>query len=212
MKTVKKADFLKTFPAFKGAPDSLLFEIIAYGRPVRFEKDRRIFQENDACAAVGFFFSGGVRIYKSGPTGREVTLYTVGKGDVCILNAACILSDTGYPASATATEDSEALDVPVAHFRSLVNRHQEMRSYVFKLLGARLFEVIEFVEEVLFRKMDERLEEYLRKRTSRGAARITHQSIANDLGTSREVVSRLLKELERGGKVCLGRSSIRYTG
>jgi CRP/FNR family transcriptional regulator len=110
------------------------------------------------------FFSGGVRIYKSGSTGRELALYTAGKGDACILNAACILADTGFPPNATVTEDSEAIAVPAAHFRSLVNRHPEMRSYVFTLLGARLFEVLELVEDVLFRKMDARLEEYLKER------------------------------------------------
>jgi CRP/FNR family transcriptional regulator len=165
MKTVKKADFLKTIPAFKGAP-----------------------------------------------AGREVTLYTVGKGDVCILNAACILSNTGYPANATVTEDSEALAVPSAHFRKLVNQYPEMRSYVFSLLGARLFEVIELLEDVLFRKMNERLEEYLRARAGKGSARITHQNIANDLGTSREVASRLLKDLERNGTVILERNRIRFAG
>jgi CRP/FNR family transcriptional regulator, anaerobic regulatory protein len=212
MKTVKKADFLKVFPAFKDAPDSMLFEILAYGRPTVFEKDHYIFHENDACAAVGFFFSGGARIFKSGPAAREVTLYTIGRGDVCILNAACILSSTGYPATAVVTEKSEALAVPSAHFRGLVNRYPEMRSFVFSLLGSRLFEVIEMLEDVLFRRMNERLEEYLRKRAGKGSLRATHQNIANDLGTSREVVSRLLKDLERSGTVVLERNRIRFIG
>jgi CRP/FNR family transcriptional regulator len=209
MKIPNKKDFLRVFPFFKGAPDPLVTEILAYGRPHVFQREQAIFHENDACTAVGFFFSGEVRIYKSGPAGREITLYTVGRGDACILNASCILSNSNYPANATAMEVSGALLVPASHFRRLVNQYAEMRAFVFSNLGERLFAVIELVEAVLFRKLDGRLLDYLREKARGGALRTSHREIANDLGTSREVVSRLLKELERSGAVVTGRNRIR---
>jgi len=209
MKMPNKKDFLRVFPVFKGVPDSLVTEILAYGRPHMFQREQTIFHENDVCTAVGFFFSGEVRIYKAGPAGREITLYTVRRGDACILNAACILSNSNYPANATATEASGALLVPASHFRRLVNQYAEMRAFVFSNLGERLFAVIELVEAVLFRKLDGRLLDYLREKAHSGALRSSHREIANDLGTSREVVSRLLKELERSGAVVTGRNRIR---
>ena len=90
-----------------------------------------------------------------------------------------------------------------------MNQYAEMRAFVFSNLGERLFAVIELVEAVLFRKLDGRLLDYLREKARSGALRSSHREIANDLGTSREVVSRLLKELERSGAVVTGRNRIR---
>jgi len=90
-----------------------------------------------------------------------------------------------------------------------VNQYAEMRAFVFSNLGERLFAVIELVEAVLFRKLDGRLLDYLREKAHSGVLRSSHREIANDLGTSREVVSRLLKELERSGAVVTGRNRIR---
>ncbi len=203
-----RIDFLRAFPAFKKSADALVRELVSLGQTKNIPAGTQIYAEGGACPAIAFVLSGEVRVYKIGQTGREITLYEIGAGETCILNASCILSGTSYPAHASAVTEVEAMLVPSSAFRRLVDEREEMRDFVFTLLSQRLAGVMELVEEVAFGRMDERLEEYLVERSENGRLETTHQKIANDLGTSREVVSRLLKDFERKGLVGLSRNSI----
>jgi CRP/FNR family transcriptional regulator len=147
-------------------------------------------------------------VFKIGETGREITLYEIGPGETCILNASCILSGRTYPANAVSLTDVKILLIPSTAFRKLVDEHETMRDFVFNLLSRRLSSVMELVEEVAFGRLDERLTEYLVEKSENNLLETTHQKIANDLGTSREVVSRLLKDFERKQVVRLSRNSI----
>ncbi len=203
-----KEDFIKKFPMFQGQLRNLVPELLSAGQLRLIPRDSRIYTEGDACSAIAFILSGEVRVYKIGGTGREITLYEIGPGDTCILNASCILAHTSYPANAIATSDVEVLLVPSAAFRRIVIGYEEMRDFIFTLLSQRLARVMELVEEVAFGRMDERLMEYLVEKSANNSLETTHQKIANDLGTSREVVSRLLKDFERKRQVRLSRNSI----
>lgn len=186
----------------------MLKGLLTAGRRQLIPAGKQIYHEGDACSAIAFILAGDVRVYKIGQTGREITLYEIGPGETCILNASCILAGQNYPAHAVTTSDADLLLVPSAEFRRLVSDHETMREFVFTLLSRRLSGVMELVEEVAFGRMDERLAEYLVERSADNRLETTHQKIANDLGTSREVVSRLLKDLERKGKVRLSRNEI----
>lgn len=209
MKQVSKKEFLEGFPIFGNASDELAEELIASARYGTFPKDKLIYLEGDSCSAIAFLLSGEIRVYKAGETGREITLYEIGRGETCILNASCILSNMTYPANAVATAGGEMLLIPAPDFRRLIALHEEMRDFVFSLLSQRLSSVMALVEEVAFGRMDERLIEYIREKAEKGTLSATHQKIANDLGTSREVVSRLLKDFERQGKIVLSRNLVR---
>ena len=100
------------------------------------------------------------------------------------------------------------LYLPESVFQTLMANHQEMRTFIFSLFSRRYREIIELIEEVTFGKLGERLEDYLIEKAENDELRTTHQYIANDLGTSREVVSRLLKDFERQGKIILSRNHI----
>ena len=202
------SDFTKAFPSFQNSPAGLIKGILAAGRRQRIPAGTQIYREGDACAAIAFVLSGEVRVYKIGQTGREITLYEIGPGETCILNASCILAGQRYPAHAVTDADTDLLLVPSAEFRQMVSEHERMREFVFALLSRRLSGVMELVEEIAFGRMDERLMDYLVERSGDNRLETTHQRIANDLGTSREVVSRLLKDLERKGKVRLARNEI----
>lgn len=203
-----KTELIKIFPVFRSSSEEVVKEILVAGRYQAISAGKQIYNEGDACNGIAFVLSGDIRVYKIGPTGREITLYEIGPGETCILNASCILSGKSYPAHAAAVEDTNLLLVPSADFRRLVDEHALMREFVFTLLSQRLSGVMELVEEVAFGRMDERLKEYLAERSANGMLETTHQRIANDLGTSREVVSRLLKDFERGGNVRLSRNEI----
>jgi len=201
-------EFIRTFPAFRSSSDTMLNDLLTAGRLQPVAAGTQIYHEGDACSAIAFVLAGEIRVYKIGQTGREITLYEIGPGETCILNASCILAGQNYPAHAVAAADTDLLLVPSADFRKLVSDHETMREFVFTLLSRRLSGVMELVEEVAFGRMDERLEDYLLERSADDRLETTHQKIANDLGTSREVVSRLLKDLERKGKVRLSRNEI----
>jgi CRP/FNR family transcriptional regulator len=203
-----KNEFIKAFPAFRNSPGGLTRDLLATSRRQIISAGTQIYREGDACNAIAFVLSGEIRVYKIGQSGREITLYEIGPGETCILNASCILSGQAYPANAVTLSDTGLFLVPSAEFRRLISEHEMMREFVFKLLSRRLSGVMELVEEVAFGRMDERLLEYLVEKSTDDKLETTHQKIANDLGTSREVVSRLLKDLERKERVQLSRNAV----
>jgi len=164
--------------------------------------------EGDQCTDFVLMLSGEKRIFKMGGTAREITLYEIGSGDICVLNASCILSNTRLPANAATIAESEVLLLPAERFLDMTARHAEMRAFVHSHINAGLASVMTLISEIVFGKTDERLKDYLIEKSENGTVRKTHQQIANDLGTSREVVSRLLKDFERQGLTRLARNSI----
>ncbi len=203
-----KNDFIRAFPSFKKSSDGLVNGLLSVSQRKTVPAGSQLYAEGDACSGIAFVLSGEIRVYKIGQTGREITLYEIGPGETCILNASCILSGTSYPAHAVTLAETNLLIVPSEIFRRLVREHETMRDFVFTLLSRRLSGVMELVEEVAFGRMDERLHEYLIEKSGNNRLEATHQKIANDLGTSREVVSRLLKDFERRGQVSLSRNVI----
>ena len=202
------SDFKRIFPTFRSSADELIRELLAAGRRQVVPEAKQIYAEGDSCSAIAFVLSGEVRVYKIGQTGREITLYEIGPGETCILNASCILSGQSYPANALTSAETDLLLIPSDTFRRMMGAHEELRNFVFTLLSQRLSGVMELVEEVAFGRMDERLRDYLVEKSADDRLVTTHQKVANDLGTSREVVSRLLKDLERQGRVRLSRNEI----
>jgi CRP/FNR family transcriptional regulator len=202
---------LEHFPAIRRGTAELVEGVLAAASLARVPRGTVIYRKGDPCRAIGLFLAGEVRVYaESG--GREITLYEILPGETCILNASCILSRRSYPANAVAVEDVEALMLPAEAFRALMLAHEAMRDFLFGLFSDRLTLVLELVQEVAFGRLESRLGEYLVARAENDLLRATHQAIANDLGTSREVISRILKDLERAGLISLSRSEIRLTG
>ena len=200
--------FLEVFTPFRASSIDLARQLCAVAREERFAAGTTLYRQGDACPGVAFVLDGELRVYTKAESGREITLYEIGPGETCVLNASCILSGGSYPVFAAAVTDGRLLMVPSEAFRRLMNEHEFLRRFIFDLFGQRLIEVMELVQEVAFRRMDERLMEYLVEKSTDGVLAVTHQQIAADLGTSREVVSRLLKEFERRGRVRLSRHRI----
>lgn len=170
---------------------------------------RDVFLEGDRIEAIAFLISGVVRVYKIGETGREITLYRFGNGSSCILTANAILSQRTFPAIATVEQEAEAVMVPADSFRDWVRKYDLWRDFVFDLLSQRLTSMMEVVDEVVFQRMDRRIAGLLLKRAEfQNPIRITHQEIASELGSSREVISRLLEDFISEGVVRSGRGII----
>lgn len=175
----------------------------------RIPAGRDVFIEGDRADSIALLLSGVVRVYKIGETGREITLYRFGLGESCILTANAILSQTTFPAIASVEQEAEAVMLPAEVFRQWVRRYDAWRDFVFDLLSQRLATVMLIVEEVAFRRMDARVAALLLARSRvQNPVRVTHQEIASELGSSREVISRLLEDFVEKGLVRSGRGEV----
>jgi len=174
-------------------------------------KGQFISMEGDSCNYMAIVLSGKVRVYKVSESGREITLYHLEKGEGCILTASCILSKKNFPAISIADENVEVLIIPSQVFRDWMDKYESWRDYIFELLSKRLALVISVVEEVAFKRMDTRIAEYLVSNIPQDSSqlKVTHHQIADELGTSREVVSRILKDMENDKIISLLRGSIK---
>jgi CRP/FNR family transcriptional regulator, anaerobic regulatory protein len=200
---------LRVLPILVHADQGLLREFQQKAFFARIPEGHDVFVEGDSADAIALLISGVVRVYKIGETGREITLYRFGNGESCILTANAILSQENFPAIATVEKEAEAVMIPAEVFRDWVRRYDLWREFVFDLLSARLSSVMAVVEEVAFRRMDERLATFLSQRLGQSdLIRITHQEIAAELGSSREVISRILEDFSALGMISVSRGTI----
>ncbi len=179
----------------------------------RLPAGRYICHQGDECTQLALLVSGRVRVFKVAESGREITLYRIEGGDSCVLTASCILSAMRFPALAVSETPLEAVMVPASRVQAWMDSSQPWRELIFALISRRLTTVIAMVEDLAFRRMDARVAAYLyRLRVSQDdALKTTHQEIAAELGTSREVISRILKDLEGVGLIQRSRGEILIT-
>ncbi len=183
------------------------FRQAAYYARIPVGKD--IFVEGDAVQSIALLLSGNVRVYKIGENGREITLYRFGLGESCILTANAIMNHQTFPAVALVESEAEAIMVPAETFRDWMRRYEEWRTFLFDLLSQRLAAVMSIVDEVVFHRMDARVAALLLRRTDQGSIiQITHQEIAAELGSSREVISRILEGFESAGLISSSRGQV----
>ena len=156
-----------------------------------------MFDAAQPCTGFPLLLEGTVRVLKVAPNGREILLYRVGPGEGCILSGGCLLGHSEYSARGIAEDDVTLLIMPPVEFGTLIVEFEPFRAFVFGMYGARLAEVMELVEEVAFRKLDSRLAQLL---IHRGPIILdTQQRLADELGSVREVVSRVLRSFEDRG-------------
>jgi CRP/FNR family transcriptional regulator len=199
---------VKLFPFLQKNSTTVINDFFSSGYKQNFDKGTQIYWEGDACRGIAFLISGDIRVYKTSESGREITLYEIGPGETCILNASCILSNKKYPANAVTISSGEMYILPAKDLKRMISDHESVREYIFSIFSYRLTSVMTLLEEVVFSKMDERLKDYLVEKSEDNILHATHLEIANDLGTAREVISRLLKDFERKGHVKLSRNTI----
>jgi CRP/FNR family transcriptional regulator len=196
-------------PFLQRADEGLKQELRQHAEYVHIPAGHDIFVDGDRVEGIALLLSGVVRVYKIGETGREITLYRFGLGQSCILTANAILSEKSFPAIATVEEEAEAVMIPAEAFRRWVNKYDLWREFVFDLLSERLSTVMAVVDEVVFKRMDRRVAVWLLNQAGvKNPMRITHQEIAAELGSSREVISRILEDFSREALIESGRGTI----
>jgi CRP/FNR family transcriptional regulator len=164
-----------------------------------------LFDEGAPCRGFPFVLSGEVRVARGAPQGRALELYRVQPGEVCIVSAACLFGQTTLAAHGATVQPTRLLLLPPSTFMRWCD-HEPFRRFVFGVFATRMADLIALAEAVAFQRLDQRLAAALLGHG--GTLRITHQQLADELGTVREMVTRLLKRFELAGWVLLGRERI----
>jgi CRP/FNR family transcriptional regulator len=190
---------LDAFPFLHETPEAFRTELFAQVTLVRLPIGQLICHDGAHCTQLPLVLTGTGRVYKLGENGREITLYRVHPGESCVVTTSCILSGRAFPAFAVCESAVDAVVVRPAEVRRWMATSEPWREYIFGLIAGRLQEVFGFLDAVLFQRLDQRLIVYLlglRKTGSEREIHMTHQALAVELGSSREVISRVLKGLE----------------
>ena len=151
---------------------------------------------------------GELRVFKTSPSGREITLYRVRPGECCVLGMSGVLAKAPYPAHVEASAETSALAVGAEAFRKLFDTDESTRHMVMEQLNGLLTGLMTLVAEVAFRKMDQRLAAFLLDEAVGGRLEASHEEIAGHIGTAREVVSRLLENFRDDGLIRADRRHI----
>lgn len=187
----------------QGFEPALVDELMLIGRKRSVKKDAVVIAKDDVLGEIPFVIEGLLKLMRS-DGGNELFLYYLNSGETCAMSINCCLEGTRKPISVIAEEDSLLWMVPASAIDSLVRKYQGFRRFVFRTYQERFDEMLAALDSIAFLKMDERVIKYLLdKKQALGSFEIhmTHQEIARDLNTSRVVVSRLLKQLEKEGRI-----------
>ena len=197
---------LRRFPVFSQLSARQLDELVKGAQVLRVAAGGVLFDAGQPCRGFPLVLEGSVRVSKGSPGGREILLYRVEPGQGCILSGGCLIGHSDYSARGIAEEDVTLLSLPAELFQKLMVEAEPFRRFVFSLYGERLSEMMELVDAVAFRKLDQRLAQLLVQRGP--VLELTQQKLADELGSVREIVSRLLRGFEMRGWVRLERERV----
>ena len=179
-----------------------------------YEKGSFVRSDCDECLGVLLVLSGELRIYIQSDEGREVTLFRVGPGELCTLSASCVMSEITFDIYVEAAEPSQVLITRAGCVHRFMETNIYVENFIYKQTAERFSDVMWAISQILFSSFDKRLASYLedeRRRSGSTAITATHDQIAKNLGSAREVVSRMLKYFEKEGLVSLSRGTVTIT-
>ena len=186
-------------------------QLLAYSIAKKFAEGDVILREDAYIKSIPIVKSGSLRVMRTDDDGREILLYYINAGESCIMSFLGGLHNDTSKVTAIAEEETEILFLPIEKVSLLIKESPEWLDYIFRLYHKRFEELLEVVNAIAFKKVDERLLDFIKKKSELTKSKtliITHEKLANELGTARVVVSRLLKHMEDQGLVKLGRNKI----
>jgi CRP/FNR family transcriptional regulator, anaerobic regulatory protein len=186
-------------------------KLSSYGSSRTFTEGDIILNENAYIRSIPIVIKGNIRVMRMDEDGREILLYYIKPGESCIMSFLGGIHHESSKVKAIADEETEILFIPVDKVTLLIKEYPEWLDYIFRLYHKRFEELLEVVNAIAFKNLDERLMDYIRRKselTQNKTLILTHDQLASEMGTSRVVVSRLLKQLESNGNLSLGRNKI----
>ncbi|MES2813661.1 MAG: Crp/Fnr family transcriptional regulator [Pseudomonadota bacterium] len=197
------------FAELRTLPADIASDLQTRSRVVHLPAGTRVFEVGQHAQNMLLLLAGSVRVQQVSDTGREVFLYRVHAGESCILTTACMLADEDYAAEGIAETDVEAVAIPRPAFDDLTGRSVQFRTFVFRAYSRRIADLFALIDDIVFQRIDVRLAERLLALEQNEVIHATHQALAVELGTAREVISRTLGEFQRRGWVETARGEIR---
>ena len=206
------AGLLALYPSLAALPADQLAALCRPEALLRLPAGTQLFAERQPCQGFPLLLEGSIKVVKTAASGREMLLYRVEPGESCIITSSCLLGHAPYTARGEAETPITLLILPSPVFDRLVAEQARFRDFVFHLFSERLAELMQLVEEVAFHRLDQRLAKLLLAKLLLAkpgeTLHATHQQLAEELGSVREIVSRLLKGFAAQGLVSLGREQI----
>jgi CRP/FNR family transcriptional regulator, anaerobic regulatory protein len=204
---IQNLDWLAAFPDLAQLEQPAKDILLKYARIVEAPIGTVGYREGGACGAYVMRLAGRSRVFKVSSSGREILLYRVHAGETCVITTTCLLGNSDYPASTIVEEAIKDVIVPSAAFNQLMIDSKVFRTFVMTNYGALISDLIVLLDEVAFHNLDARLAKLLLEAGTDHVKR-THQQIADELGTAREVISRQVKRFEQKQWVALGRGQV----
>lgn len=187
-----------SFLGTRNLPRPVRDKLVREARVYHYTKGDQVFGPDNVPDSLMFLQSGRIRVSQSSDIGREIVLYRVEAGESCVLTTACMLSEEAYNAEGLAETDVTAITLPKTSFDRLASEEDSFRRFVFQAYSRRMIDLLRVVDDVAFGRMDVRLAGRLLALGNGGKdIRTTHQALANELGTAREVVSRILNDFQK---------------
>lgn len=208
--TTEQFEWLEHFPELKKLEPEAKALLFKFARIVEAPIGTIGYHEGAPCAAYVMRLAGRSRVFKMSSSGREILLYRVSSGETCVITTTCLLGNSDYPASTIVEEPIKDVLIPANAFHQLMILSPIFRQFVMTNYGALISDLIVLLDEVAFHTLDARLARILLENKSDKINK-THQQLADELGTAREVISRQLKRLEQKNIVTLGRGEIAIT-
>lgn len=202
-------DWTERFKGTAALPRPVRDRLIQVARVINMSAGAQVFGPTNVPDSLFFLYEGRIRVSQSSETGREIVLYRVDAGDSCVLTTACMLAEEAYNAEGIAETDITAVVLPKPAFDRLASEEEAFRKFVFAAYSRRLIDLLRVVDDVAFGHMDVRLAERLL--TLAGGDKeipATHQQLASELGTAREVVSRVLSDFQKRNMIGQSRGRI----
>jgi CRP/FNR family transcriptional regulator len=211
MTTLSAKELTQIFPLFDTTLANYIHE---HGESKIFETGEVLMRPGQYFKYAMLIVNGKVKLYREGEEGEEFFMYYLEQGNACALSMLCMARSESSTVMALAQEQTEVVMIPIQHMDILMREYPSWYHFVIETYRSRFEELLTVVDQIAFKNMDERLEWYLdRQAKSLGNdLPLTHQQIANDINSSREVVSRLLKKLEKSGRVSMERNIIHWKG
>ena len=206
MNRTDREKLIRCYPVLEELPPDLLRKVEQTAKPIQARAGRRLFEEGSPCTHYPLLVQGVIRATKCSPDGHEILLYRLNPGESCVITVVALLGETPYPAVGTAETELEIFGVPRSLFLELILKSPPFRVFVFEFLSQRMAHLMALIDDVAFRRVDQRLA--ARLLLHREPLAVTHQMLADELGTTREVVSRTLEAFQASGMLRLGRRRI----
>ncbi len=200
-----------SFPALRGITDPAWLEALQSAQEQTMPPKTVVIRKNDPCRNFLLVTQGTIRVYQKTEAGREHILYRTRAGEICILTLQNLMAGAPYSAEAMTEDEVKVIGIPAEYFQRAMSKSEEFRNLILSTLSQRLNDMMQLVEQVTFQGLDLRLACLLGQlfgQRDTSAIQITHQELASALGTTREVISRLLKEFEHMGCIQLRRGEI----